>query len=151
MIGLMVGLLLAGLIGVYLWRSHRTAPSDASPNPVVPSGDTGESFGGITFITKQGAASTAASNGGASAYNLADPTTAARRVDAVNRSIAADALAAQQGLTADQLYQQHLQHELDPNTPTNSKAPITNAQVWDARTGTWQPIAADPRTTQWSF
>ena len=90
MIGLMVGLLLAGLLGWY-FISRRTggnlttatAPS-ATPPPTPDTGlKTGASYGGITFITQQGDASKAAAAAGAVTY---DPTTLAsanRRAGAV--------------------------------------------------------------------
>jgi hypothetical protein len=110
----MVAVLIASLvIAVGAWLYLRSQ-NQASPIPVPGGGTPDETatYGGITFVTKPGTASQAAADAGATAYDPNDPTTAQRRLDALARAQKLTDIAASQGKTTDQTYQDHLSQSL---------------------------------------
>lgn len=120
---MMIALLIAGLIagiGYFFYRRSAGGAGGAAPTSATPVGVPNETVtsGGIDFVTKAGTDYTRAIAGGASAYDIADPDTAKRTVDAIARAGKLTNIAMGEGLTVDGLYQKHLATEMTANTNT---------------------------------
>lgn len=131
MVALLIAMVVAALgYVVYKRRSGVVAPSSAD----VKVSDEITTFGGIDFVVKTGTDSSAAAARGATAYDINDPVTAQRRLDAIARATNEENLAASKGTTVAARFAAKAAADAAAN-----KATIDSATAFSAAHGGFTP------------